>query len=184
MTGIYKIENKNNHKVYIGKSKDIMQRWSSHERALLKQVHHSKKLQDDYNACGGIQAFDFSILEICNANELNDKETYYIQKFDSINSGYNMTSDNALNEKEEIVINHKAYKELQMRIGSSYLMTYLYLKFNADDRNQILLNQTALADYFGVKNLTIQKHIRLFLDEGIIKVAGKKGTCNIYEILI
>ena len=30
MTGIYKISNKDNGKVYIGKSKDIMQRWSAH----------------------------------------------------------------------------------------------------------------------------------------------------------
>lgn len=31
MTGIYKITNKYNNKCYIGKSKDIMQRWAFHE---------------------------------------------------------------------------------------------------------------------------------------------------------
>lgn len=184
MTGIYKIENKENHKVYIGKSKDIMQRWSAHERALAKQEHHSKKLQEDYNLFGGIQAFDFSIIETCSADELLEKENYYIQFYDSIKNGYNMTPDNSLNIRNEISISFQTYKELQTRIGSSYIMTYLYLRFNADDKNQILVNQTALADYFGIKNITIQKHIRLLLDEGIIKVVGKKGTCNIYEILI
>lgn len=184
MTGIYKIENKHNGKVYIGKSKDIMQRWSAHERALAKQEHHSKKLQEDYNIYGGIQAFDFSIVEICSAEELSDKENFYIQKFDSINNGYNMTMDTINTEKKEITITNKAYKELQMRLGSSYIMTFLYLKFNSDDNNQIVLNQTALADYFGINTITVQKHIRILLNEGIIKMAGKKGLFNIYEILI
>lgn len=65
MTGIYKISNKFNERVYIGKSKDIMQRWSTHERALLKGTHHSAKLQEDFDLYGGIEAFDFSVLETC-----------------------------------------------------------------------------------------------------------------------
>ena len=33
VSGIYKIENLINHKVYIGQSKDIYQRWYTHKRA-------------------------------------------------------------------------------------------------------------------------------------------------------
>ena len=44
MIGIYKIENKYNGKIYIGKSKDIMNRWSTHEKDLVKHIHHSSKL--------------------------------------------------------------------------------------------------------------------------------------------
>lgn len=95
-----------------------------------------------------------------------------------------MTIDTINTEKNEITITNKAYKELQMRLGSSYIMTFLYLKFNSDDNNQIVLNQTALADYFGINTITVQKHIRILLNEGIIKMAGKKGLFNIYEILI
>lgn len=54
MTGIYKISNKDNGKVYIGKSKNIMQRWSAHERALQANNHHSTKLQMDFNNYDGI----------------------------------------------------------------------------------------------------------------------------------
>ena len=62
MTGIYKISNKDNGKVYIGKSKDIMQRWSAHERALQANNHHSPKLQMDFNNYGRIEAFEIVYL--------------------------------------------------------------------------------------------------------------------------
>lgn len=184
MTGIYKISNKNNGRVYIGKSKDIMQRWASHERALLKGTHHSTKLQEDFDKYGGIEAFDFSVIETCAPSELNEREKYYIQKFDSENNGYNGNEKNHNKEKSEIVLTNNAFKELQNRVGNSYLMTYFYLKFNSNDKNQIVVNQTQLADEFGLGNLTISKHIRVLVDNGIIKPIGKSGLYNKYEILI
>lgn len=184
MTGVYKITNKHNDKSYIGKSKDIMQRWATHERALLKGTHHSTKLQNDFNLYGGIEAFDFSVIETCAPSELNEKESFYINKFDSVNNGYNGNEQNNNKQKNEIVFTNSSFKELQNRVGNSYLMTYFYLRFNADDNNQIVLNQTQLADEFGVGNLTISKHIKVLLDNGVIKSIGKSGLYNKYEILI
>lgn len=184
MTGIYKITNKINNKNYIGKSKDIMQRWATHERALVKGIHHSKKMQEDFDQHGGISAFDFSILEICAPSELSEKEKIYINKFDSINNGYNGNEQNDNQEKDKIVFTNASFKELQNRIGSSYLMTYFYLRFNSDDKNQIVLNQTQLADEFGVGNMTIIKHLKVLVDNNVIKSIGKSGLYNKYEILI
>lgn len=184
MIGIYKITNKHNNKSYIGKSKDIMQRWSTHERALLKGAHHSVKLQNDFDKYGGIEAFDFSVLEMCAPSELNEKEKYYIQKFDSENNGYNGNEQNNNKERSEIIFTNNSFKELQNRVGNSYLMTYFYLRFNSDDKNQIVLNQTQLADEFGVGNLTISKHIKVLVDNGVIKPIGKSGLYNKYEISI
>lgn len=184
MIGIYKITNKLNGKVYIGKSKDIMQRWAAHEHALNKGTHHSTKLQEDFNHNGGIEIFDFSVLEVCAPSELNEKERYYTTKFDSIENGYNGNEQKKQQEKSEIVITNASFKELQNRVGNSYLTTYLYLRFNADDENQIILNQTQLADEFGVGNLTISKHIRVLIDNGVIKLIGKSGLYNKYKILI
>ena len=184
MTGIYKITNKINEMSYIGKSKDIMQRWSTHERALVKGTHHSTKLQEDFNQYGGIEAFDFSVLEICAPSELNEKEKYYIEKFDSINNGYNGNEQNNNKERNEIVFTNLSFKELQNRVGNSYLMTYFYLRFNSDNKNQIVLNQTQLADEFGVGSVTISKHIGVLVDNGVIKPIGKSGLYNKYEILI
>lgn len=184
MTGVYKITNKHNNKNYIGKSKDIMQRWSTHERALLKHNHHSIKLQEDFDAYGGIEAFDFSVLETCLPSELNAKEKFYIEKYDAINNGYNGNEQGDLKGRDEVVFSQKSFRELQNRIGSAYLMTYFYLRFYADENNQIILNQTKLAEYFGIEVLTISKHIRVLIDNDIIRNVGKSGLYNIYEILI
>ena len=184
MTGIYKITNKYNNKVYVGKLKDIMQRWANHERALQKNNHHSPKLQADFNNYGGIEAFEFSIIELCLASELNDKEKYYMNKFDSINSGYNVIGLDSDIVNPEITFTHESYEELLSRLGGSCIMTYFYLRFHADNKNQIVLNQSALADYFGVNVMTIGKHIRILLDNSVIRNIGKKGLYNVYEILV
>lgn len=185
MTGIYKITNKNNGKIYIGQSKDIMRRWADHEKLLLKHAHHSTKLQNDFDSNGGIGAFEFSVVELCSLSDLDEREKFYINKFDTVNSGYNSFQDNCDNkERSNVTISNAAYNELQKRTGNSYLMTYLYLKFNSDDDNQITLNQTQLADKFGVGVLTISKHIRFLVDNGVIRNVGKIGVYNKYEILI
>lgn len=184
MVGIYKITNKNSGMCYIGKSKDIMQRWSTHERALAKGNHHSSKLQEDFDLNGGMEAFEFSILEVCAPSELNEKEKHYINKFDSANNGYNCPEKKQSKERTEIVLTNGSFKELQNRIGNSYLMTYLYLRFNSDDNNLIVLNQAQLADEFGVGSLTIAKHIRALTDNGVIRLTGKNGLHNKYQILL
>lgn len=184
MTGIYSITNKFNNKVYIGQSKDIIDRWSKHEKALLKNEHHSVSLQTDFNFYGGIEAFKFDVVELCEAASLREKENYYIERYDSIENGYNAPRKNKTSERSEIVLTNTSYKELQNRIGCSYITTYLYLRFNADDKNQIVLNQSQLADELGVNNLTISKHVRHLMDNSIIKYIGKSGQCNKYEILI
>lgn len=184
MTGIYKIENKYNGKVYIGKSKDIMNRWSTHEKDLTKHIHHSTKLQEDFDKYGGIEAFDFSIVELCDASELTEKEKFYFEKFDSIASGYNGNDIQNSPEKQQITITNTEYQTIIDKIGTSCLTTYLYLKFHANDENKITVNQSALADYFGINVLTLNNHIRFMLDYGIIKKIGKSGLYNIYQVLI
>lgn len=39
----------------------------------------------------GIEQFDFTIVEECLAEELNEKEVYWIEFYDSYNNGYNLT---------------------------------------------------------------------------------------------
>lgn len=90
--GIYKIENNINHNIYIGQSKNIKDRWRSHKSNAFNQ--NSK----DYNMViyqairkYGIDAFSFEVLEECSQELLNEKEKYWIQYYDSYNSGYNST---------------------------------------------------------------------------------------------
>ena len=85
MTGIYKIENLINHKVYIGKSKDIKTRWKCHIKDLNNNSHKNIYLQHSWNKYGP-ENFIFSILEKCSLKEINEKEKYWINFYGGINS--------------------------------------------------------------------------------------------------
>lgn len=88
--GIYKIENILNNKVYIGQSVDIEKRWSVHKAELKNNYHHNTHLQSAWNKYGE-ESFEFSIVEECNADQLNQCEIYWIDDFDSYENGYNLT---------------------------------------------------------------------------------------------
>lgn len=62
VSGIYKIINKANGKYYVGSSKNIKRRWRYHKEDLLKNKHHSRYLQRNWNKYGS-EAFDFVIVE-------------------------------------------------------------------------------------------------------------------------
>lgn len=89
--GIYKIKNILNGKVYIGQSVDIEKRWSTHIAELKNNYHYNIHLQSAWNKYGE-ENFEFSIVEECGADRLNQCEIYWISKFDSYKNGYNLTS--------------------------------------------------------------------------------------------
>lgn len=89
ISGIYKIINRINGKIYIGQSIDIYRRW--------KEESHFYKCNDYLrNAFNkyGLENFDFEILEECSIEELDEKEIYYISLYRSNEHkfGYNLTS--------------------------------------------------------------------------------------------
>lgn len=82
MIGIYKITNKINQHCYIGQSRNIEQRWTNH----ISDAFNNKS--DRYNyplylaiRKYGINNFDFSILEECTSDCLNDREIYWIKQY-------------------------------------------------------------------------------------------------------
>ena len=88
MTGIYAIHNKINNKYYIGQSKDIKNRWMQHQSRLRCGTHENKHLQSSYNIyLEG--SFEYLVIEECCVDSLDEREMYYIQKYDSYNNGYN-----------------------------------------------------------------------------------------------
>lgn len=90
LTGIYKIENLINDKVYIGQSVDIKKRWSTHISLLTQNNHCNIYLQNAWNKYGS-ENFIFDIIEECEQCELNDREIYWINKYNSFMNGYNLT---------------------------------------------------------------------------------------------
>lgn len=87
---IYKITNKVNNKVYIGQtSRNIRERYHEH----LRCSETSSSNQPLYNAMKkyGKEAFEVTLVEMCDANLLDDREIFYINQYDSYNNGYNAT---------------------------------------------------------------------------------------------
>lgn len=95
IAGIYEIKNIKTDKVYIGQSKDIMERWRDHVRRLKKQKHDNHYLQNAWNKYGA-EAFCFNILETCEPdfNTLNELEVKWINKKNALDDkyGYNIAS--------------------------------------------------------------------------------------------
>ena len=89
--GIYKITNIINNKTYIGQSIDIRKRFIHHTSESRHQRQHmaiSKAIQKY-----GKDYFCFEILTQCTRDELNDKERYFVEKYNSVApNGYNMRS--------------------------------------------------------------------------------------------
>ena len=84
--GIYKIENRINHKAYIGQSVRVERRFTEHridEKSLIGKA--IKKY--------GKENFSYTIIEECGVEELDEKEIFYISLFNTLSpNGYNITS--------------------------------------------------------------------------------------------
>ena len=91
--GIYSIENLVNKKIYIGQSVCIESRFSQHISSLRRQCHDNHNLQEDWNHYGE-SSFSFRLLEVCDKEELDEKESFYVEKFKSNEPefGYNFTN--------------------------------------------------------------------------------------------
>ena len=91
-SGIYKITNRVNGKVYVGSSVHVEGRLKSHVRALSRQCHDNGYLQHSWNKHGGKDFFDFDILEECGEGVLLEREQHWIDTLDSTNrdKGYNI----------------------------------------------------------------------------------------------
>lgn len=85
--GIYCFINKINGMKYIGQSKHISKRKLEHFRDDIKLNTLFGKALIKF----GREEFDFIILENCLISELNEKEKYWINYYDSYKNGYNMT---------------------------------------------------------------------------------------------
>jgi group I intron endonuclease len=82
MIGIYKIENKVDGKLYIGRSIDIKTRWKRHVINLKAGRHCNKSLQQAWDEYGE-DSFKFIPLQECNVEELCDMELCTISEADS-----------------------------------------------------------------------------------------------------
>lgn len=137
ITGIYKIENKINQKIYIGQSTDIYKRWKQHKEQLKQNKHCNKKLQNDWNLYEE-KNFNWTIVEVCIMNKilLYESESKWIKYYNSIKNGYNKTSlldynftnkENILKMKKDLFNIMKEYED-KSKFYLSSISNYFNLK--------------------------------------------------------
>lgn len=87
MIGIYKITNKLNNKVYIGQSSNLERRYKEHFEWNNNSTQYIDLLIKDL----GKDNFSYEIIEECSFSELDNKEKYWINYYNSFYEGYNKT---------------------------------------------------------------------------------------------
>ncbi len=92
MTGIYRIRNIKNGKIYIGQSVNISHRWACHLYDLRHNRHGNPYLQRAYNK--DPDSFVFEIICQCEEKDLNEIEAALIKKYNTTNDkfGYNISN--------------------------------------------------------------------------------------------
>ena len=95
-TGVYKLTNLTNQKIYIGQAVDIGERFKQHIKCGLgidtpSNMLYAAMIKD------GVENFTFEVLEECGRGELNDREKYYIDFYRAQEYGYNMSRGGARN---------------------------------------------------------------------------------------
>jgi group I intron endonuclease len=87
--GIYGLRNKVNGKWYVGQSINVEERWKDYKRLKCKKQRKLYAALLKY----GYDNFETVLIENCEKdyNALNARETYWIQEYNSVNEGYNIT---------------------------------------------------------------------------------------------
>ena len=97
--GIYKIICLPTNKVYIGKSKNLYNRFKHHTTSLNRKLskHENQYLINAWKKYGE-NNFKFEVIEYCKYDNLAERELYWILKYDSINplKGFNLRLDTEL----------------------------------------------------------------------------------------
>ena len=160
--GIYKWENRINHKCYIGQSIDLNKRLAHH----FSNIKNNRYDNPLYRAIKkyGLENFDVTIIEVLEASDdlkskLDEREKYYIQKYNSYGkNGYNQTlgGDGGISgykftgeQREHVSRNSIKVAEEKSRRIYMYNIKTRYI--------QIWIDVKHTAEYLKVNGATIRK---------------------------
>lgn len=173
---IYKYINKINGKMYIGQTinKDKRKR-QFYNKNVLYTSQKNKKLSkiDQARQKYGVDNFEYSILEKINMDnkedvisKLNELEKYYIDKFNSIENGYNIMPGGGNEVKTEETIN-----KIKQGVRSN-LENTIY-RSSTDIKNKYLTLPLELLQTKNYREVLIYLYIQLYSQKNISKPALK-----------
>lgn len=109
---IYIITNKVNSKVYIGQTRKSLSERMRHHFSKYETCTKLRKAIEQY----GKDNFIYNVLELVPYSELNDREAFYIERYNSIENGYNIKKGNSKFKGRKI----HSIKDLQEDIVNDY----------------------------------------------------------------
>jgi hypothetical protein len=126
-SGIYKITNLVNNKIYVGSSVNLTERKSKHFWMLKKGIHDNKYLQTSFKKYGE-ENFSFEIIEYCDTCDLVIRENFFILKYNSNNLsyGYNLAlvNDSRRNiYNDEVKLHLSKINQIKNKNFSSFSLT-------------------------------------------------------------
>lgn len=142
-SGIYKITNSANERIYIGSGLVLKKRFQGHLRALLKGNHPNAFLQSDFNKCG-VEAFVFDVVEIVEQNQLRYREQKWIDRFyDKQIQCYNLKPKVSLLVKRHSSNNPMVTKELLYQAAQKKAATHVLKNPNGELQKIVNLSRFA-----------------------------------------
>lgn len=188
MIGIYIIKNKITQQVYVGQSVNFNKRKSRHLKNLRDRNYKEHNKLYPAMIKYGVENFQFVFIEECLKEHLEDREKYWIDYYDSINNGYNLSNGSAgglkywkgkkRDIKTKIKISQKLKgiplaEETKRKIGESNKKSMIGNKNGCKrvlcvELNKEFENIKSAAEYIGVNPSNISKCLK-----GVQKTAGK-----------
>jgi group I intron endonuclease len=164
-SGVYKIVNLINNRIYIGSAKEFKGRWKQHYYSLKANKHSNKFLQSDYNKCGE-DAFRFEVIEVTSKDKkerLLLEEEYILKFYDKGQMCYNLcnravsregcsSADSTSTRQKKSSSMKAAWKKMspETKKRRSELISLAHSTQEAKDRNKKKWVEQNMQQYSGI----------------------------------
>lgn len=179
---IYKIENLINHKVYIGQTiMNVKDRWYRH--CEINGVSESEKAMPIKRAIlkYGKENFSFEVIEKVPKDSLDDREKYWIDKFDSYRNGYNATAGGKTGIKT-VSISEKGQKDIVELYSLGFSLRAIGREFEVDKKTistVLKIHGIAIRE---VRNYSFTSEERSKMVEMVESGIPRKEVCALFKV--
>lgn len=179
---IYKIENLINHKVYIGQTiMNVKDRWYRH--CEINGVSESEKAMPIKRAIlkYGKENFSFEAVEEVPKDSLDDREKYWIDKFDSYRNGYNATVGGKSGSKT-VSIPEKDQEDIVELYSLGFSLRAIGREFGVDKKTISTVLKIHGIAVREVRNYSFTSEERSRMVEMVESGISRKEVCALFKV--